>query len=615
MAPAKNKLKHSAVAVPSKSSGTTHPAMQPPQTSRSVNEPRSQHVLRDHIVIGILFAVAFAVLLVALYVKSWKPRRKSAGLPVPLLDCRSADCLRYEHLLRTTLNTSIDPCEDFKAFVTSSWLPGHSTVARLRWALKWNLKYQWLRAIVEQMQRHLFTNPAMGRVDDSFEACRNHSAEDVEVTRSLFKHFLRNLSTPWPEVPTNTVDELDLLINLCVNWNIPLWFSAKMLPHTTGRKILQIGPSAYTSFWIKLYMDMDSADVRRHVEKYLAHFSSEGPKVDYFLVFNMTRAIISELAALCTRESEELTLQDFARRFGVSTDHCISVMNKYFKPDASFLPTDAVVLLVLANDVNLRFPPSVRQSVDLVLNNVREEAATFFDSTTSNESKRIAGMLRDIKVNLWPRQEYLSKNVLARIYGNDRAHYHSALEHWIAERKANGELVGSDAYFESTRLAHSFADEPFAYDQVLNSATLSMVTVNEPLYYNNINKAANYGGLGAAFLKTVLRGIGDGQNTFHGNTSNTHEDMPDAGISASTCPSLPNVGRTSIQLALRAFKATNETDSLSNSLGYATEAFFFITYCHAQSRLEPSFDCNEELRGLDSFLTAFRCPRSSRMYF
>ncbi|KAH7947279.1 hypothetical protein HPB52_009139 [Rhipicephalus sanguineus] len=639
---------------------------------------------------GILFAIVFSVLLLALYIKSWRPRRKSLLLPAFQLDCRSADCLKYEQLLRTTLNMSVHPCEDFKAFVTSIWLPGYSTEGHIRWALKWNIRYQWVRMAVEQMRRHHFTSSAMSAAVNSFEACRDHDAENAEATRSLFKHFLQNLSIPWPEVPTHTVDELDLLIKLCVKWNIPLWFSAKMLPYTTdaGQKIIQIGPSAFAPFWMNLYEDMDSADVRRHIERYLKHFSAPagGRKVDYFMIFNMTRAIVSELSALCTRKSEKLTLDDFARRFSVSTDHCISVMNKYFKPNTSFISTDMVIvrpegtidaaqrftskykssliqshvgwwvlqifapvaddlffvykygskeaadeirplfcqaqteqaynLVVLAHYINLRFPPSARHSVDLVLNNVREEAATFFESSTppSAKNKRIARMLRDMEINLWPRQEYLSDKVLSRIYGNHRTRYKNAFEHWIAARTANGELIGSDAYFESTRMAHTFSAEPFAYDEVLNSATLSMVTVDEPFYYKDVNKAISYGGLGAAFLKTVLQGIGDGQDPDNSNTSSPRDEKHGAANSASTCPSVPNAGRTSIRSTLRAFKATNETDSLSNSLGYTPEAFFFITYCHTQSRLQPSFDCNDELRGLDSFLTAFSCPNSSRMH-
>ncbi|KAH7948408.1 hypothetical protein HPB52_021975 [Rhipicephalus sanguineus] len=169
-----------------------------------------------------------------------------------------------------------------------------------------------------------------------------------------------------------------------------------------------------------------------------------------------------------------------------------------------------------------------------------------------------------MKINLWPKPEYLDRHVLELTYASPRTYNTSTLEFWISERKTNAKLTGSDAYFESTRLAHSFSDEPFVYDNVLNNVTLSIAAVHAPFYYNDMNKAVNYEGLGAAFLKTLLQAI-------------------------------------------------KENDQFTNVSNYPPEAFFFVSYCHTQSRLNPLFDCNEDLRGTEKFLRAFRCGRGSGM--
>ncbi|KAH7937501.1 hypothetical protein HPB49_012745 [Dermacentor silvarum] len=636
--------------------------------------------LKAWITVGALVTTVLVVALVTILVLILRGRSNVAH-PHLLLRCTSADCVEFEVLLRNTLNTTVKPCEDFKAFVTSRWLPGYKVSNRVRWMRQWSVQAQWTRMMIDEIRHRRFSTSMMNLVANSYAACKGGASEQTEEKRMVFKQFLQNLSIPWPEMPVQTVDILDVLIKLCVKWNIPLWFNAKMLSDRTadGQKIIYIGPSDYAYSWSQIYKDMDSQAAHIYIEEYVKYFSSPlGPthvkkKVNHFLVFNITKDIVSNLAGLCPRRSAKFTFESFAKRLGISADRLVSVTNKYFQPNESFLPTDVVIvrpagtidvarhfissygpsliqshlgwwvvqifapiinnmffllkygsnsaadenrpiycqihtghsfkLLVLANHIALRFPISVRQNVDLVLNNVRDEAANFFETSTPSlrKNKRIARKLRSMKIELWPKPEYLSKKFLEKIYARRKPYHRHALEHWIAERKANGELLGSDAYFESTRLADSFSDEPFVYDHVLNTATLSIAAAHAPFYYNDVVDAVNYGGLGAAFLKTVLQGIDEGEGL--GNTSGPYWENTTMAKSDDSCAYNRNVSHP-----------IKHNDQLSNISDYSPETFFFITYCHTQSLLKPWFDCNDELRGVKSFVTAFSCPRGSGMH-
>ncbi|XP_070395461.1 uncharacterized protein [Dermacentor albipictus] len=67
--------------------------------------------------------------------------------------------------------------------------------------MKWSLKFQWTRMIVEGIRQRRFVSSAMNAITNSSEACLNHTAEYAEPTHKIFKQFLQNLSTPWSEVP------------------------------------------------------------------------------------------------------------------------------------------------------------------------------------------------------------------------------------------------------------------------------------------------------------------------------------------------------------------------------------------------------------------------------
>ncbi|KAL3174406.1 hypothetical protein MRX96_040989 [Rhipicephalus microplus] len=80
-------------------------------------------------------------------------------------------CSRFEALLADTLNTSVDPCHDFKAYVSSRWLPDPSKELDEHWRYDWDVKYAWGRMVVDEIRLHRHTSPLERLIFDSFEAC------------------------------------------------------------------------------------------------------------------------------------------------------------------------------------------------------------------------------------------------------------------------------------------------------------------------------------------------------------------------------------------------------------------------------------------------------------
>ncbi|XP_050036642.1 endothelin-converting enzyme 1-like [Dermacentor andersoni] len=622
------------------------------------------------------------------------------------LSCRSDGCARFEGLLRDTLNTSVDPCHDFKAYVTSRWLPSAAMEPDDHWRYAWNVKYAWMRNIADEIRRRYHATPLGRLIVSSFGACANRAQENVDETRRLFMQLLRDLGVPWPDTPPSDVDPFEAQLNLSVRWNIPLWFDVKMLPGkpVSGRKAIYVYPSAYANFWRGQYIAMSSgAAVRRYVDQYLAFFldvdgtNQKTVSADHRRqcdrVFNFTKHVVFLLAEVSKHQRAAVfEFHTLAQAFGQKTERLVSLVNKYFRlNDSSFASLDKALvkaagtmdvvrritanadsslvlshlgwwtlqvyapilddqffiqkygseenanllrplfcetqvessfkLLLFANHIALNFPRRVRRSINELLTSVRDATvAEYAKSDLPVATKtRLMGKLKRLGTNLWPKAEYRSSKQLRRIYSFKYVSKKTMLDYWISERQGNAALIGSDAYFEDKRLPHCNAKDPFSYETILDTVTLSMIVVHEPFYYRDGDGAINYGGLGAGFAKTLLEGLERDQefrDAAAGDASSgatqSNGSSPQDSVRNETSRSIALGGRAFLP-AFRALMAARRNGTPLNAGQFSPAKVFFVNYCHSQTRLSAGFDCNSALRGAADFVTAFGCKQGSYM--
>ncbi|KAL1436796.1 hypothetical protein MTO96_049336 [Rhipicephalus appendiculatus] len=277
------------------------------------------------------------------------------------LSCHTEGCSRFEALLADTLNTSVDPCHDFKAYVSSRWLPDSSKELDGHWRYEWDVKYAWMRMMVDEIRQRYHASPLERLMADSFEACAHRAKENAAETRKKFKQLMRELSIPWPEKPPSDVDPFEAHLNLSIRWNIPLWFDVKMLPAATksGRKVIYIYPSTYAKFWRGQYLVMTSqASTLRYLDQYLAYFHAESTSnasgeaaadlCQYGAVFTFTRLVVLRLADVVAKDKSVRVLgfDSLARAFGLKTERLVSLMSEYFLPQnfSSFEPEDMAIV-------------------------------------------------------------------------------------------------------------------------------------------------------------------------------------------------------------------------------------------------------------------------------
>ncbi|XP_077523321.1 neprilysin-2-like [Amblyomma americanum] len=609
--------------------------------------------------------------------------------------CSSSDCFKVDGLLGASLNASVNPCDDFKAYVTSRWLADPSCQVTQEWRYQWDVKYRWMRMLADEMRSRRYSTTQLGAmVAKSFTACENRSTEKADETRRMFKQLLRNLGAPWPEVPLRDDDPFEVHLKLCVRWNMPLWFDVTLLPGRTlaGRQAVYVGPSVYAKFWRSQYTSMNSDSVvSQYINQYLAYFTSQSDTkhaeqiADYKKVFNFTKHVVFKLAEVHRNKgSETFSFKTLADALGQKADHFVSLMNRYFRPEHAFVPDDVAIvqkkgtsevaryiteshdpklilshlgwwvvqiyapiadarffiqkygsneladllrplfcetqmessfkILLLSKHFALKFSERVRQNIDDLLRNVREEAATMYEESNLAPMTRTrrAQKIRLMRIDLWPKVEYGSSDQLRQFYLSRYSTRKTALDHWIGERQANADLIGTEAYYEDKRLPHSFSKDSVYYDTYLNTVSMSMIVAHDPFYFADGEAAINYGGLGAAFSKTIVEGVEtdtDTKNVGIVELNAANNSLQMEGDETASQGSPISVAR--FLPAFRAFLSQKRSPPVSPQ--FSPERLFFISYCHTQTRIQPAFDCNKELRGVPNFVFAFQCEKGSHM--
>lgn len=192
-------------------------------------------------------------------------------------ECTTGDCIAYNSLLMRFINTNIDPCENFSAFVCSAWRPDEEHIDFAKSTLG-ELLSRWFESVQETLEDVSPGIPIHERATAMFKTCmsEDRNADKARNVRYL-KEFMAERQLFWPEKATFQVNPLDVLIDLAVNWDIPLWFQVSF-QKTSGMQIRRIiiTPGRYALFWTNHH---------QYVSDYPAYWYS------FFAYFNVNNII------------------------------------------------------------------------------------------------------------------------------------------------------------------------------------------------------------------------------------------------------------------------------------------------------------------------------------
>lgn len=128
----------------------------------------------------------------------------------------------------------MNPCEDFGHFV---WPTLHADHVQ-SWKSHLKLQLAWAKRTAKSLQSSTFTFNATRKAASMFNSCIDSARQDLNKSVTVLKKFMKERRLSWPDAPPSTVEPLDVLLDLAVNWQLPLWFRiVLMTPPQTPRQV------------------------------------------------------------------------------------------------------------------------------------------------------------------------------------------------------------------------------------------------------------------------------------------------------------------------------------------------------------------------------------------
>ncbi|KAH8028981.1 hypothetical protein HPB51_021836 [Rhipicephalus microplus] len=163
--------------------------------------------------------------------------------------CNTEDCRAHARLLTKRLNWTLDPCEDFGAFVCSAVRSPSEQSEVFRTVLD-EMRLSWYLRLRDTLSRGSLKLPVGKRALAMYAMCRDRYPTDVPDV-PLFLFFLRLHGLKWPERPLSFEPPLQLILRLAYLWQCPFWMSVSVLKvpdnstRTGTRLRLRIRPSMF----------------------------------------------------------------------------------------------------------------------------------------------------------------------------------------------------------------------------------------------------------------------------------------------------------------------------------------------------------------------------------
>ncbi|KAL1484948.1 hypothetical protein MTO96_032274 [Rhipicephalus appendiculatus] len=175
---------------------------------------------------AILTVSVTAVIVLALFIVVFMPPRKETAPTQPY--CETDDCFQHSYRLLAKLNHSLDPCENFSAYVCSAWSPPEGYLEHSNSAMD-DVRKSWFPAFSDMLTLGSKTIRVGLKPLAMYSSCMaNDSVYGSNV--KIFWEMLKECRLTWPEEtePFNK-SALGVLMTLAFKWQLPLFFQVRAL--------------------------------------------------------------------------------------------------------------------------------------------------------------------------------------------------------------------------------------------------------------------------------------------------------------------------------------------------------------------------------------------------
>ncbi|KAG0417572.1 hypothetical protein HPB47_005505, partial [Ixodes persulcatus] len=174
---------------------------------------------RNKTAVPALVVISCVFLLSVMIILLWTLRSKKPQAAV-LSWCTADGCLEHAAVLTKSMDRSVQPCEDFYAYVCGNWKHGSLGIINISDAAGI------VRARFQQANALMLFNgtsslASFNRVAATFKSCIKRGNEDLPSNLRKLKSFMKARGIPWPYEAQGDRHPLDVLLDLDINWGLP----------------------------------------------------------------------------------------------------------------------------------------------------------------------------------------------------------------------------------------------------------------------------------------------------------------------------------------------------------------------------------------------------------
>nr|XP_050037905.1 endothelin-converting enzyme 1-like [Dermacentor andersoni] len=289
-----------------------------PKTSEAtkVAPPPKQHTLG--VKIAILLACSVAIVLVTsavLYMVLFKQHKRST-----ILLCQTDDCRKHAALLTENLDTNLDPCEDFAAYVCSA-ARNLSLGKTLVNSVSQGMQYMWYEHFGEILRSGASKFPVGRKALAMYDTCLNYS-QGAPQHKKFLEH-LRRSGLDWPGPPATLVSSLAVIVNFGYRWRSPLWIAVSVLQNnslgsTAARRRVLVRLGMYIPAMLEQHQDAKATfNYIEYWKQYLDHLypdEATRPALNKTAVDEVRRMemdVLQNLGSLLSSKDPEPTVLSF----------------------------------------------------------------------------------------------------------------------------------------------------------------------------------------------------------------------------------------------------------------------------------------------------------------
>ncbi|KAG0429781.1 hypothetical protein HPB47_023303 [Ixodes persulcatus] len=426
--------------------------------------------------------------------------------------CTADSCLEHAARLTESMDRTVQPCQDFYAYVCGKWKPYADETYISDVAGRMRASLQRANAII--LFNGSSRQSSFKKVSATFKSCIERNSEDQASNIKKLKKFMFARGIPWPQDPPKDRHPLDVLLDLDINWSIPVLFKTRLFRNPLVAVVVR--SNSLTDVVLgdeKLREYFEEGSVKKRMSAFYTIYTGETPSVGklqraqgiYVNIIQKAKIAIVDTEGFVRTNISDLQGPTSAISNSTNTVAEDQLLEITFGSTATkMLPVVCYYQIeqrygsaaMLTGYITNRFKTPNQDRVNDLLADLKYHVLAVLQK---DQTEEVIHKVRSIRFRLWPSSSL--ENSLEKAFPSIQ---HAYIDFWRNTSASAGSSLGLQLYDDLYGLP-GFLDPFVEYSPLDNILTISLNALSSPLYYNDSTRAIIYGGLGWQVARAIFK--------------------------------------------------------------------------------------------------------------